>query len=318
MRFYADKARRHHLPKDKYDCITAEINRMIEGGHDYSFAGTSRSDRGWVFCPEYAGANPLEISPAEWDARIFHFGPGLLPDYDFRRDSLAVSRIEGPPGQDADSPTQHNAGTPTDREPSPLEPSEIEGDGELGQKAGSSPAKAEEASVATPSVCLGTDLLTGAEVRWPLAVNRNPHLLVAGLPGMGKTTCLLNLCKQMLDLGIKPIVFSYHQDIDERLRRLVSSIRFVDYHGLGFNPLQVIDRGCRMAYLDVAGALRDVFVAIFPELGDIQGDRIRKAIKDSFVEKGWDNADADLVAIRSRNSRALWRFCGATRNRTAV
>ncbi len=115
---------------------------------------------------------------------------------------------------------------------------------------------------------------------------------------MGKTTCLLNLCKQMLDAGIKPIVFSYHQDIDERLGRLVSSIRFVDYHGLGFNPLQVLDRGSRMAYLDVAGALRDIFVAIFPELGDIQGDRIRKAIKDSFVEKGWDNADADLVALQ--------------------
>ncbi len=296
MRFYADKARRHHLPKDEYDCITAEINRMIEGGNDYSFAATSRGDRGWVFCPEYAGANPLEISPAEWDARIFLFGPGLLPDSDFRRESLAVSRVEEPPGQDPDSASQQSASTP-DREPSPLEPSEIDCDGELGQKAGSSPAKA-EASAGTPSVCLGTDLLTGAEVRWPLAVNRNPHLLVAGLPGMGKTTCLLNLCKQMLDLGIKPIVFSYHQDIDERLRCLVSSIRFVDYHGLGFNPLQVIDRCSRMAYLDVAGALRDVFIAIFPELGDIQGDRIRKAIKDSFVEKAWDNADADLVALQ--------------------
>ena len=94
------------MPKDEYDCITAEINRMIEGGNDYSFAATSRGDRGWVFCPEYAGANPLEISPAEWDARIFLFGPGLLPDSDFRRESLAVSRVEEPPGQDPDSASQ--------------------------------------------------------------------------------------------------------------------------------------------------------------------------------------------------------------------
>jgi DNA phosphorothioation-dependent restriction protein DptH len=84
---------------------------------------------------------------------------------------------------------------------------------------------------------LGTDLLTSADVRWPLTVKGNPHLLVAGLPGMGKTTCLLNLCKQMLDSSVRPIVFSYHQDIDEQLEQLVGSVRFIDFHGLGFNPL---------------------------------------------------------------------------------
>jgi hypothetical protein len=114
---------------------------------------------------------------------------------------------------------------------------------------------------------------------------------------MGKTTCLLNLCKQMLDRGIRPIVFSYHQDIDERLTELVPAVRFLDFHGLGFNPLQVIDRQSRMAYLDVAGALRDIFVAIYPELGDIQGERIRKAVKDSFVEHGWDDVNADLATL---------------------
>ncbi|MDA1017985.1 MAG: type IV secretory system conjugative DNA transfer family protein [Planctomycetota bacterium] len=49
-----------------------------------------------------------------------------------------------------------------------------------------------------------------------------------------------------------------------------------------------------MVHLDVAGAVRDIFVAIFPELGDIQGERVRKAIKDSFLELGWDDPSADL------------------------
>jgi DNA phosphorothioation-dependent restriction protein DptH len=66
--------------------------------------------------------------------------------------------------------------------------------------------------------------------------------------------------------------------------------------GLGFNPLRVIDRQSKLAYLDVAGAMRDIFVAIFPELGDIQGERIRKAIKDSFVERGWDNPTQQAAA----------------------
>ena len=104
---------------------------------------------------------------------------------------------------------------------------------------------------------------------------------------MGKTTCLLNICRQMLDCGIRPILFSYHQDIDEKLQELVESVRFIDFCGLGFNPLQVMDRASPMAHLDVAGAIRDIFVAIFPELGDIQGERIRKAIKESFIENGW-------------------------------
>ena len=74
-------------------------------------------------------------------------------------------------------------------------------------------------------------------------------------------------------------------------------MRFIDFDGLGFNPLQVIDRNSRMAYLDVAGALRDIFVAIYPELGDIQGERIRKAIKDSFIERGWDDPKRDLAEL---------------------
>src|SRR5439155_20201204 len=69
------------------------------------------------------------------------------------------------------------------------------------------------------------------------------------------------------------------------------------FHGLGFNPLRVLDRDSRMAYLDVAGALRDIFAAIFPELGDIQGERIRRAIKDSFIEKGWDDPTAILAEL---------------------
>ena len=166
------------------------------------------------------------------------------------------------------------------------------------EKTASAADKAESTVDEVPSVCLGTDVLTGAEVRWPLTIKGNPHLLVAGLPGMGKTTCLLNLCKQMLAAGIRPIVFSYHQDIDESLQHLVGSVRFIDFSGLGFNPLQVIDRESRMAYLDVAGALRDIFVAIFPELGDIQGERIRTAIKDSFIEHGWNDPNAVLAELQ--------------------
>ena len=58
--------------------------------------------------------------------------------------------------------------------------------------------------------------------------------------------------------------------------------------------MEVIDRVTRLGYLDVAGTVRDIFVAVFPELGDLQGERIRAAIKQSFVEAGWDGSTAEL------------------------
>jgi DNA polymerase III delta prime subunit len=292
LRFYADKAHRHQLPKEQYQVLISEIDRMIEKGADYSFAGMPQADRGWVFCPEYVGAGPLEISPEGSDTRIFLFGPGALPDSGFSSEfigsvaqaalgsdgALAVQEDENQQADSLDSEEYLTGG----RNQTPL-------DETLGADEGTATATTE-----IPSVCFGTDILTGAEVRWPLTVRGNPHLLIAGLPGMGKTTCLLNLCKQMLDVGIRPIVFSYHQDIDAKLERLVDSVRFIDFRGLGFNPLRVMHRESRMAYLDVAGVLRDIFVAIFPELGDIQAERIRKAIKDSFIEAGWDDPSKDL------------------------
>src|SRR5262249_38526441 len=86
--------------------------------------------------------------------------------------------------------------------------------------------------------------------------------------------------------------------IDHRLSDLVPTVRFVDFQGLGFNPLEVVDRQSRLGYLDVSGALRDIFAAIFPELGDIQGESIRNAIKQSFIEKGWDSPNTNLDETR--------------------
>jgi DNA polymerase III delta prime subunit len=297
LRFYADKAHRHYLPREQYEVITLEIDRMIEKGEDYCFPRMQQADRGWLFCPEYPGASPLEISPAGWDTRIFLFGPGLLPDWEFRRESVARPPEGGVRSRFGPSVAPKHEGQEPDGGLDSVEQAAVAPEPTSFGETPSSGRNAGGAVSETPSVCFGLDLLTGAEVRWALTLKGNPHLLVAGLPGMGKTTCLLNLCKQMLAAGIRPIVFSYHQDIDERLQRLVDSVRLVDFHGLGFNPLQVMDRQSRMAYLDVAGAMRDIFLAIFPELGDIQAERIRRAIKDSFIEAGWDDPSAVLAEM---------------------
>jgi hypothetical protein len=44
------------------------------------------------------------------------------------------------------------------------------------------------------------------EVIWPVSLRGNPHLLIVGLPGMGKTTCLLNICSQLHRQGVAPML----------------------------------------------------------------------------------------------------------------
>ena len=121
--------------------------------------------------------------------------------------------------------------------------------------------------------------------------------MIAGLPGMGKTTCLVSLCYQLATQGITPIVFSYHDDIDEQLISLFPKIRLVDCSNLGFNPMRVTD-GQVHGHLENAGQLRDIFAAIFPELGDLQREAIRSALKSTYEAKGW-GADSRRKAPRS-------------------
>lgn len=285
LHFYADKAHRHHLPDEQYRLINAEIDRMVERGAEYAFATLERPDRGWVFCPDYGGQRPMEIAPSDWGGRIYLFGPELLPD------GPAQRVLPLPPDTDDSSgTTSSTAGAALTDDKLCSQDSGCAA-GNLGDRAPTL------STVAANDLTLGTDVLSGSEVQWSLTIRGNPHLLIAGLPGMGKTTCLLNICRQMIRSSVRPIVFSFHEDIDEKLTDLVGGVRFIDFDGLGFNPLSVIDRRSRLAYLDVAGAIRDIFTAIYPELGDIQGERLRTAIKASFGEKGWDDPDAGTESL---------------------
>src|SRR5258706_11895214 len=101
--------------------------------------------------------------------------------------------------------------------------------------------------------------------------------MIVGLPGMGKTNCLVNLCRQLQAANISPIVFSYDDDIDEKLGTALGQLDFVDYNGLGFNPLRV-DASRPTAHIDVAGTLRGIFSSIFPHLGELQFKELRQAV----------------------------------------
>ena len=146
--------------------------------------------------------------------------------------------------------------------------------------------------VGDPVEILLGETLTHVPVDWPVSIRTNPHLMMVGLPGMGKTTALINISKQLEAAGIAPVIFSYHDDIDEKLTQALGPLRTIDFDGLGFNPLRV-DAPGPTAYIDVAGTLRDIFASIFPDLGEIQLEELRGAIKQSYDDLGWNDRDGD-------------------------
>jgi len=135
-------------------------------------------------------------------------------------------------------------------------------------------------------ILLGESVQSGDAVFWSVNIRSNPHLMVVGLPAMGKTHCLVNLCAQLVNNRIVPIIFSYHEDIDDRLALRVENMNFVDYNGLGFNPMKVA-RPNPSAFIDNASMVRDIFSSIFPDLGDLQLEYLRSAVKDSYTSLGW-------------------------------
>ncbi|CAI8003189.1 hypothetical protein GBAR_LOCUS3577, partial [Geodia barretti] len=87
-------------------------------------------------------------------------------------------------------------------------------------------------------------------------------------------------------------------DIDEKLAQAVDGVRFVDCDaGLGFHPLQVIDRSARRAHLDVAAEMRDTHTAIYRKPETVQGRaEMRNRRQESFVEAGWGADGAPVGA----------------------
>jgi hypothetical protein len=69
-------------------------------------------------------------------------------------------------------------------------------------------------------VLLGTDTRTGADICWlpsPASNTLNPHLLILGESGSGKTYAVQCICAELVQKGVPIIVFDYGQGIAARL-----------------------------------------------------------------------------------------------------
>ncbi len=178
------------------------------------------------------------------------------------------------------------------------------------EPAGTPPPPAPNPPASTPAVGPARVVLgrraNGAEVSWTVQIEQNPHLMLVGQPGTGKTTALVSLCNQLAAQGIAPIVFSYHDDIDEKLKGCLPGVLFTDARNLGFNPMEVPE-GDRLGYIDCAGQLRDIFAAVFPDLGELQLGALYNAFKGAYEACGWTRDGTRGTTPRFRHFLELLR-----------
>lgn len=296
--FYADRAARHRLAPQAHDRLRREIDQLVLK-EAYRPVEIDQPDIGYIFCPEHRAGRPEPLYVTDGEAaRLWLFGPSLLPEE-------RAAAVEVPPPAPEIYEISLGAATPEPQQASAKEHSATETatpEGSPPLSVNSSKPRKERrpaAGSATPTeapvdIVLGSAAGGNDEVSWRVSIRANPHLMIVGLPGMGKTTCLINICRQLNDSGIAPVVFSYHDDIDDKLRETMGDLKLVDYDGLGFNPLRV-DAPQPTAHVDVAGTLRDIFAAIFPDLGDLQLEELRQAIKQSYADLGWGDRSTELV-----------------------
>jgi DNA phosphorothioation-dependent restriction protein DptH len=298
LRFYAERASRHRLGNKAYDRLHIEIDQLVLK-EDYAPADIEKPDVGYIFCPEQRSGRTEPLYATEGnEGKLWLFGPSLLPE-----EGSIVPPAVSDDSSDHNKPARETAAT--ESVGSNAAAGEVD---ELPDAAAAGPSPVtvmgggSSASHDPVDVVLGVAAGGSQEVEWRVSIKANPHLLIVGLPGMGKTTCLINICRQLAESGITPIVFSYHDDIDEKLTQVIGPLNLVDYDGLGFNPLRV-DGNQSRAYIDVAGTLRDIFGSIFSDLGDIQLEELRRAIKQSYDDLGWGpegNSDKQVTpAFRS-------------------
>lgn len=158
---------------------------------------------------------------------------------------------------------------------------------ESDQLAGADEASASvDESEAEAGIYVGDDAEYGDPlywVPWNTRLSQNPHLMIIGESGSGKTYATQCLIAELAQSRIPSVIFDYGQGfeidtLDKHFRRFTNPTEYlIGEKGLAINPVEIFPRDVKGPNT-VATRISDVFDAVY-RLGDIQ----RKVLIDAII-----------------------------------
>jgi hypothetical protein len=143
-------------------------------------------------------------------------------------------------------------------------------------------------------VLLGTDVETGEEVSWnpdPSSGSANPHVLILGESGYGKTYTIASLSSELAQENVVSIVFDYGQGftpatLPSEFRDATNPLEIhAGRDGVDINPLQIFPSDMH-GPVNVAQRVADTFGHVYKKIGVQQHAVIRQAVLDVMADAG--------------------------------
>jgi len=153
---------------------------------------------------------------------------------------------------------------------------------------------AREREIQINPVLLGSDVENNEEVFWnpdQASGTPNPHVLILGESGTGKTYAICCLTAELAQEGVVSIVFDYGQGFSPRglPAEFVDATSPVELHagrdGVNINPLQVFPSDLH-GPVNVAQRVADTFGRVYKKIGVQQHAVIRQAVLEVMGDAG--------------------------------
>jgi DNA phosphorothioation-dependent restriction protein DptH len=141
-------------------------------------------------------------------------------------------------------------------------------------------------------ILLGVDVESGDEVFWnpdQASGTPNPHVLILGESGTGKTYSISCLTAELAQAGVVSIVFDYGQGFSPQTLadEFVDATNPVELHagrdGVNINPLQIFPTDLH-GPVNVAQRVADTFARVYKKIGIQQHSILRQAVLDVMAD----------------------------------
>src|SRR5260370_30672388 len=143
-------------------------------------------------------------------------------------------------------------------------------------------------------ILLGPDAETGETIHWnpdPNSGAANPHVLVLGESGFGKTYTISCLLAELAQQGITSVIFDYGQGFSlgnspaEFIEATAPLEMLASRDGIDINPLQIFPTDLH-GPVNVAQRVADTFARVYPRIGVQQHAVLRQAVLEVMADEG--------------------------------